>query len=765
MAILVALMLVIAISVLWLRGSLPQTSGMIALHGLQGDVTVARDHFGIPTITAKSKSDALFALGFVHAQDRLWQMELQRRAGQGRLAEVLGASALPIDKFTRTLGIYRLAEAGESAFDTDTKSALDAYVAGINAFLATRDSTLPPEFVALRYKPDPWRVADVLVWGRLEALQLSYNWRDELLRARVAETVPPDMVADLWPDYPASQPVTIGLSSRMMDRMLAAIPGPILPRLASNEWVISGSRTLSGKPLLANDPHLDFQAPILWYLVSISAPGLEVTGASVPGVPLVLLGHNQRIAWGMTTTTSDTEDLFVEKAEGDGYATPTGPQPFETRTETVKVRGQPDVPLTIRATRHGPVISDLIGAEAENKILALSASALQPGDRTAQAIMKVERAANWQDFTDAMKDFGAPQQNVSYADIDGHIGLVIPGLVPIRKSGDGTVPHPGWTGEYDWTGWVPFDALPKTFDPPSGVIANANNKPISPSYSYFLAASWPEGYRAQRILDLLGNRTGLTPADMSAMQMDELSLMALDLKPLLLRTKAGNERARVAHEMLADWDGTTRAEDPRPLIFEAWLGQVQKDLLAPWLGPAANQFRSVKPLFVKSVLTGKGAWCGPPHQNPPASCDDLVAKALDEALDGLDRRYGGDMTKWRWGTAHVAEFDALLFGHVPVLDRLTRLETPTGGDGFTLQRGAFDTSDPTDFRHGHGAGLRAVYDLSDLDSSRFIIATGESGNPLSGHWRDLFGRWRANAPLILDPSRVRPDVLTLVAKP
>lgn len=725
----------------WLSGSLPQTEGNLTLAGLTAEVTVARDEHGIPHITAHSEADALFALGFVHAQDRLWQMEMQRRIGAGRLAEILGPSVLNVDRFIRTLGLYRLAQQSVEELAPDTRRAVDAYIAGVNAFITTHKGALPPEFVMLRITPEPWKPADVLIWGKLMTLQLSYNWRDELVHARALETLPADEAADLWPGYPTTQPTTIGLSQTFLDHMLAAIPDPLLPRLASNEWVVSGAHSVTGKPLLANDPHLDFQAPILWYLASISAPGLELDGATVPGTPFLILGHNTHIAWGMTTTTSDTEDLFIEKAEGTGYSTPDGPKPFIERQEIIKIHGAPDSPITIRETRHGPVISDVLGRQAEGRILALSSSALQPDDLTAQALYRVSHAANWQEFLDALREFHAPQQNIAYADGDGHIGWIAPGLVPLRAKGDGTLPQPGWTGEFDWKGWIPFSGLPQILDPPSGIIVNANNKPVPDSYPYLLAATWPEGYRAQRITQLLEQTPRLDAAAMGRMQMDELSPMAVELKPLMMRTPPSGPKAEAAYALLRDWDGTTSRDRPEPLIFESWIGHLQRDIVGLHMGPAGAQFTSLKPLFIKAVLEGRTLWCAAPGQPAPPNCDALVAKALDETLDELGHVYGEDMKSWRWGKSHIAEFDALLFGHIPLLDRLTGISASTGGDGFTIQRGAFDGPSLTEFHHKHGAGLRAVYDLADLEASRFMIATGQSGNPLSSHWSDLLHPW------------------------
>lgn len=786
----IALLIVVVIlgaggGYVWLTTSLPTTSGSLRIKGPSAEIVVARDDLGIPRIVAQNADDALFGLGFVHAQDRLWQMEMQRRVGAGRLSELVGPDGLGVDKFMRTLGLYRLAEANVEKLNPETRHELDAYCAGVNAFIAAHRGALPPEFVLLRSTPEPWKPADTLVWGGLMGLQLSFNWRDELLRAKVASLVPADQVNDLWPAYSKDEPITMAMDAaadstvrhagaedrpptvagKLIDRMLAAIPAVAMPRLASNQWVVAGSRTASGKPILANDPHLDLDAPILWYLASIVAPGLDVTGVTAPGVPAVVLGHNRRIAWGMTTTSSDTMDLFVEKPQGDGYLTPDGVKPFMVRQEVIKIRGGAPVTINVRSTRHGPIVTDILGDDAGGQMLALSAAFLQPDDTTAQAIMELNRAENWDQFVTALKDFDAPQQNISYADVDGHIGMIAPGRIPIRKAGDGTVPHPGWTGEFDWTGWVPFDELPKEFDPPSGTIVNANNRLVPDSYPHLLTVSWPEGYRAKRILELLGNRTGLTPRDMASIQMDERSLAAVQLLPLLLRTPSIGPQATAAHALLENWDGTADVRLPQPLIFNSWVEHLQRDLLTPWLGKTTKSFEAVRPEFLAIVLNGRTVWCAPPGKAPPANCDAVVAEALGETVADLSARYGPNMSDWRWGQAHKATLDALLFGRIPVLDKMTRLEAPSGGDDFTVRRGAYTTTDMVTFVHRHGPGLRAVYDLSDLGASRYVIATGQSGNPLSDHWSDQFERWLAGASFALDVGRPRPNVLTLMPTP
>ncbi len=724
----------------YLSTSLPRADGEAVLPGLQERVVVRRDVHGVPHIKAASDHDAYAALGYVHAQDRFWQMEMNRRAGAGRMSEVLGVAALETDRFLRTLGLYRLAEASLGYLRPEVREALQAYADGVNGWLRSRDGALPPEFVLLRYQPEPWTPADSLVWGRLMGLQLAGNWRDELLRQRVAAVLPADRTAMLWAPYPSGAPTTVTLAQGALDSMLAAIPDLLQPHLASNVWAVSGTHTASGKPVLANDPHLGFTAPILWYLATLEAPGLYVSGATVPGVPFHLLGHNRQIAWGMTTTHSDLMDLFVEKDQGDRYLSPEGPQAFETRDEVIAVRGAAPVTLTVRSTVHGPIISDLLGDRAEGMVLALSSATLHPNDRTAQGIYRLNRAHDWAGFVAALDDYDSPQQNVGYADVTGNIGFLVPGRVPLRKAGDGLTPSPGWTGERDWTGWVPRDALPRLYNPPQGRIVNANNKVVPDGYPYLIAATWPEPVRAERILQVLGEPRHHGPAQAKALQYDTLSLVATRARQRLGGLTPASDAARHALDRLRTWDGVMDSNRPEPLLFETWMQILQRRLIEDDLGPLTASFTLVRPLFLDLAMAGQGGWCDDQRTPTAETCPDIASRALEDAVATLGERYGTDMTQWRWGDAHQAVFAHRMLSQVPVLGWLSTLTIPTDGGDFTVNRGTFAPGEG--FSHSHGAGLRAVYDLANLDNSRFVIATGQSGNPLSGHYGDLLRPWR-----------------------
>ncbi|MEE8623493.1 MAG: penicillin acylase family protein [Alphaproteobacteria bacterium] len=751
---------------LWLKTSLPRLDGTLRVAGLEAPVEVLRDDNGIPYIRAKSTHDAYFALGFVHAQDRLWQMEANRRLGSGRLSEVLGQRTVGLDRFMRTLGLYRLAQASFEVLSQQAREAITAYSDGVNAYLEAHEGALAPEFYLLRFRPEPWRPADSLIWGKLMAMRLAGNWRDELLRARLSGRLTAQQIEDLWPPYPDDGPITLGSLSRdsmalgpmrklaldgaALDDLASRLAPPSAPRSASNSWVLSAEHTGTGGPILANDPHLGFRAPNMWYLARITAPGLEIAGATVPGVPFHIVGHNGHIAWGLTTTMSDTEDLFAERLDTNDpgrYLTPDGWAPFALREEVIRVRGSDPVTFTVRETRHGPVLSDAVGGPAgtvaNGDVLALAATALRRDDRTPEAFFRLNLARDWSDFVAAMEHFHAPQQNVVYADIRGNIGFYAAGRVPIRKRGQGLVPAPGWSGDYDWAGFIPLRDLPHALNPPSGRIVNANQKIAGDDYSYFLARNWAAPYRARRIHELLDRTGPHTPATTARIQGDVVSLAARELLPLMLSVAGANEPARAALRLLEKWDGTMDRRRPEPLIFSAWLRELNRLVYADELGAYLNQFWGLRPLFIKSVLTRNRQWCDDILSAKIESCEERIRAALARALDDLSAAYGPDPNTWRWGDAHVASFRHRIFGRVPFIGGLADILVATDGDDFTVNRGTTHIRDPrAPFAQVHGPGLRAIYDLENLDRSLFMQATGQSGNPLSDHYRDLIRRWR-----------------------
>ncbi|WP_282609063.1 penicillin acylase family protein [Pelagibius sp. Alg239-R121] len=769
----------------WLRTSLPQLDGEATLAGLDRQVVVSRDNDGVVRIVAQSDLDAYRALGYLHAQDRLWQMDFMRRSGAGRLSEVVGGATLRIDKIMRTLGIYTLAEASYGKLSPEVRTAIDAYTAGVNAYIETAKGAWPLEFYLLRYSPEPWKPADSLVWGRLMAIQLSGNWRSELLRARLGEILKPEQIRALWPDYPADAPVALaGLDRKAALDPLGSLPWALAPKDASNSWVLSGAKTTSGKPILANDPHLSLDAPGLWYLVDIQTPNGRLRGASAPGVPFVVLGQNDNVAWGFTTTHSDTQDLFVEKFDPENpshYITPQGSIAFKTREEVIKVRDEEDVVLTVRRSRNGPILDEMTGVrevasastaagtEAETA-LALAWPALRDDDLIPQAIHGFNKARNWTEFLAASRFFHSPQQNIVYADRAGEIGLVVPGRVPLRASGDGRVPVPGWTDDYTWTGFVPFEELPQGKNPASGFYVVANNKIVDDDYPHLITADWPSQYRAARIQEVLQVTPKGTIEQSLALQNDILSVPARSLMPLLLKTMPRSDSAREALALLSDWDFKLDRMRPEPLIYNNWLNKLNAALLQDELGPEFSSFRRPKTELVLRVLSGGTAasepaldWCDDVNSTTPESCADILALSLDRALEEITATFGEDMTAWRWGDVHRATLPHPILSRIPVLRDLFDISVETDGGSETVKRAGVSFNGPIGkrFNDRHGAGYRAVYDLSDPENSRFMISTGQSANPLSPYYGSFTERWRDGKYVKIDKNINAPHRLVL----
>ncbi len=757
-------LLAAVLATLWMFRSLPQTEGEILVSGLAAEVSVERDRDGLVRIRAENEPDLYRALGFVHAQERLWQMDFMRRTASGRLSEVVGEATIRHDRFFRTLGFRRVAEANLEHLDPETRAALDAYAEGVNAFLENRTGPLPVEFQVLRYEPEPWSAVDSLLWGRVMALRLSGNWRSELSRARLAGRFSPDKIAALWPSYPEDGPLTLQGRASLVDQFVAEqlshlLPPWLEPTGASNAWAVAGSRTTSGMPILANDPHLSLDSPGVWMLARLEAPGLTLAGATSPGVPFMIVGHNERLAWGLTTTHSDTQDFFIQRLMADDpshYDAPEGPLPFRTRDEVIRVRGGDAQRLVVRETRHGPVMSDVIpsGSAGTDAVLALSWPALRKDDRTADALYGINHANDWATFRDALRQFHSPQQNFLYADVDGNIAFIAPARVPIRRAGNGQHPVPGWDGAFDWIGFVPFEELPVSVNPRSGVLINANNKIVPDSYPHLIAVDWPAPYRAERIEAALNVAGGShSVGDSVILQQDIVASGMKRILPRLLAMEPGKQRAREALTMIRSWDLRMHRNAPEPLIVQAWIWALTREILADELGSNYRDFVEGDLYTVERLISEDSPWCDDVTTEAVESCDDQIAVALDRALDLLSDRFGDDMTSWRWGEAHVARFRHPVFSRIPVIgDLLTkRLETDGGSDTVNRASPRLGGAPETLFENVHGAGFRAVYDLENLDRSRFMIATGQSGSPLSGLYGSLSERWRDGLTVSLAP--------------
>ena len=757
------LAILLAAAYLYLRQSLPTTEGEIRLTGSAGlgaPVEILRDRYGIPHIFAASLEDASFALGYVHAQDRLWQMEMSRRIAAGRVSEVVGAAGLETDRFLRTLGVRRSAEANLRTIDAETRQQFDAYAAGVNAFLAS-NPVLPPEFWLTGARPEPWTPADSAGWVKMMAWDLGGNWRSELLRMRLAKTLPLARIHEFLPPYPGeATPVIADLKelygAMERDAIRLAEFTPDNDGIGSNNWVVSGERSASGKPLLANDPHLGLSAPPVWYFAQISVPGLNVIGSTLPGVPGVILGRNERIAWGFTNTGPDVQDLYIEKLDASGgYLAPGGPRPFQVVEETIKVKGGETEKLRVRISRHGPVISDVSKAALDEAprghVIAFAWTALAEDDRSMQATLKFARAREWDGFLAAARDFQSPQQNIVYADVEGNIGFIAAGRVPQRLAANdlkGMAPAPGWLEKYDWAGSIPFEQLPRSFNPPSGAIVTANHRITPPGYPNFISSEWQPPYRADRIQQLLDATPKHTTQTFARIQADVTSLAMRELLPKLLATRPRSEEARQALALLAKWDGTMLADRAEPLIASAWWRELARAIYADELGDAFRQNWLMRVQFINNVLSGDpglARWCDNVGTPAIETCDEVLALSLDAALADLAKRYGTDQTKWRWGEAHIARHEHRPFGRQPLLARLFDITVPSPGDAFTVNVGRSNLNDETQpYANRHAASLRAIYDLSDLEKSLYIHSGGQSGNILSEHYKAFTEAWAKN---------------------
>ncbi len=779
------------------RAPLPLTSGTVAVDGLRGRVEIIRDLDDIPHIRAGDEADALYGLGYVHAQDRLWQMEFQRRVAQGRLSEVVGPEGLPADRLLRTIGLMRAAREAWPKIDGRSRALIEAYVAGINAFLADHyGGGLPVEFALMRTSPEPWTGEDVVAWQKTMAWQLSANWRDELLRVQLAARVGEDGAARLMPSYTPGGPVILPPDARLRSEPIgpglpaAGLQPPgtaagvaadlaalsaIVATLAvappfeggSNNWVVSGARSATGKPLLANDPHLAGQAPAVWYLAHVSGGALDAIGATLPGVPGVMIGRNQRIAWGITALLGDVQDLYVERVNTRDQAEFGGAlEPVRIARETIKVRGGADVPLRVRITRHGPVISDVL--EHPQSTLALRWTGLDAEDATAECFMRVNLAGSWPEFTAALRRIQVPLLNFVYADVDGNIGYYGPGAFPVRAAGDGTRPVPGWTGEFEWRGYMHESEWPSAYNPARGYLASANNRVAPDSFPFMLGSSWEAPYRAARIVEMIEKTPSLTVDDMGRMQRDVQSAQVKAVLPFLLTARPLDAAGRDAMDFLRDWDGTLDGESPQAALYEAWYDATVAGLFADELGEdLAAGYATRRSLAAKAVdnliQSGDSAWCDDVRSAEAETCETLLGRTLQRALAGMGARQGtSNVAKWRWDRVNAARFPHRPLDAVPLLRRFFSRAVPRGGDAFTITP-VMPLDDDI-----FVSSYRQIIDLAGSDVSRFVIPMGQSGHVWSDRYANLLDTWNRAEYLPMRFSRLAVDdaaKATLVLEP
>ncbi len=760
-ALLAMVVLLAAAAAVYVKLSFPALDGEVKLAALAAPLTVQRDAADVTHIKAQSARDAWLALGYIHAQERGWQLEFNRRVMRGELSEVFGEATLETDKLMRTLGIMVAARAQLAALPADARDALQAYSDGINAFHASTSQALSPEFQLLGLKPGrsgpAWEPADSVGWSIMMALDLGGNWGTEFARLSSAKVLDTQRLWQLFPPYPGEPPVSTSDFSRLyaelgvyrsqppnasktvaahdvnmranglFDKQIAAQMQSWASELAhnagnvegkgSNNWVVAGTFTTSGKPLLANDPHLGLSAPAIWYFARLQAPGLEVVGATLPGLPFVVLGRTDKVAWGFTNTGPDVQDLYLEQinpANPQQYKTPQGWAEFRTRAEVIKVKKQPDVALVVRETRHGPVLSDAQKSHADlldlsKYVLALRWSALDADNRTVLAGLKSNRAQSVDELLAAYADHHSPMQSVVMADVSGRIAFKAVGRLPLRKPDTdirGIAPSPGWQSRYDWDGWLPYGETPQD-DGRKGWVATANQRITAPDYPHFIGQDWVVPYRFDRIEQLLAARPRHDMASMRAMQADLLSPATRKLLPYLQKTSSSHPLAAAAQDQLQRFDSAMRADSAAALIFAVWADETARGLIAPKLGEARFKALYGKRHFratVEHVLLNNDTWwCA------PKSCAEQSTAALDRALDRLQVLYGSDVSQWQWGQAHVALSNHRPFGNVAALSPFFDVTVPTGGDPFTVNAGQYwPNDDKTPFANRHAASLRAL---------------------------------------------------------
>ena len=773
---LVLLVVLLAVGARWYVGRAEaDPSRDAALPGLSAPVEVWRDSLGVPHVWAANEADLFRAVGYVHAQDRLWQMELFRRVADGRMAEILGPQLVETDRFLRTLGMGRAAALNEHTLDPASRALLQAYADGVNEWIDHHPGPLPPEFLALRFKPGHWTVRNTIAIGKVMAWDLA-DWNVGLDLQRATNMVGPQLAADVAPYYPDWGATILGADAdwagkngtpvarpMLLNRAVSPSPAPAdsaaarpasavpLPRVpplalalldgvstarASNSWVIGGARTRSGRPILANDTHLALRAPSLWYLAAIHGGPIETAGMMIPGVPVVVIGHSRRVAWGYTNAMVDDVDFFVEEvdpADSTRYRTPEGWARFEVRAETIQVKGGAPVVQRVRSTRHGPVLSD-VEERVPGKVLAMRWTAQDPSSEMV-AMMGMNRAANAQDFILAIRDFNNPHQNVVFADTSGTIGYWMGGRVPVRRGGDGVLPVPGWTGQGDWTGYLSIDQHPHVLNPAEGFIVTANNRqlPAAAGYPHLITSDWAEPYRAMRIREMVMAGRALTAADVAREQMDQRDLMALRYRRFAVRGAELAGDSAAARALLA-WSGDATVDSHAAALFYVWLENLRHRI-------ADDEFRRKRPYFPRTALErvldrGGGAWVDDIRTPKVETLDDQLGAAMREAIATV-----GAQT---WGELHVTQINHPL-GVSAALNRALGLNIgpfPNGGSGNTVDVAGYGARTPP-FVNSYGPSQRHVVDLGDVDGDGgFVIPTGQSGVPTSRHYRDQTPMWR-----------------------
>ncbi|MFB4161575.1 penicillin acylase family protein [Geomicrobium sp. JSM 1781026] len=733
-----------------LGAGLPQTEGVYEAAGLESEVDVYRDDFGVPHIEATSDYDLYYAQGFVTAQDRMFQMDLSRRQASGELSEVIGVSALDTDKYFRTFGLRRAAHDSYELYSDEALVALHAYADGVNDYVAhmTDSGDIPIEFRLLGYTPTAWTAIDSLTIGKFMAYDLGGTWQGQAFRYWLANNVTDEEALDLMPVYPEDGPVILDIAKETdidIERAFANV-GAYQPEPfnGSNNWVVSGDHTESGMPLLADDPHLGLATPSIWYETHLSSPDVNVTGVIFAGVPGIILGHNDEIAWGVTNVGPDVQELYIEQRH------PEDPTQFlyedewynaDIIEETILVDGY-DEPVSheVVVTRHGPLISEYTGEQTDDMALALRWTALDASTEL-EAVMDLNRAGNWEEFTDALEEFHAPAQNFVYADKDGNIGYRANGRIPIRENSDALLPVEGWTGEHDWDSFIPWDELPTLYNPESGMISTANNQIDDADYPYHISHTWAQPYRHEQILAMLEEGNDFTSEDMQQMQMNVTNLHAKEFLPIFFEHIDESSLRNIdieALDVLREWNLEDAREEGGALVFHLWFQEIPDRLFADRIPEEMLDLFEGRANIVDELLRNAASGDAGPWVTNSGGLEGLLTGALQDAVDRAEDMQGGDPDEWQWGDYHQVTFGHPL-GAMQPLDLLFN-PTPEPVDGSRITVMAAGYNDETG-NTNHGAGWRGVMDIQDLSESYHIVGPGQSGHVRSDHYDDQLHDW------------------------
>ena len=781
-------------------------SGEISSASLGQTVQIQFDENDVPHIKAKTQRDAFYALGFVHATERSWQLEISRRLASGRLSEILGERTVSLDRFMRTLGIKQAAEKQLERYPAEIKQLVQAYADGVNAGNQSLGWALPLEYFLTGSKPGYWSAADSVAWSLMMALDLGDNWQKELFRLELSQYLSTAEIWQVMPPYPGSAPLTqmdfaklyrdhqvfrsaeqrIKKSSSQKDQVA------LLQRLdsvgwlsdqqeglGSNSWVLTGKKTVSGKPLLANDPHLGLSTPSTWYFAHVEAPGLNVMGATLPGIPAIVLGRTDKIAWGFTNTGPDVQDLYLEKIDPSNpnqYIGPDGPLSFLAREEIIQIKGKPPLRFVVKQSRHGPIISDSHARarkviDTDRYALALRWTALDVENQTLLGGILMNRADSIDSFRTALRHHYAPMQTVAIADIQGNIALQVAGIAPRRQLNQGlygVAPALGWERQSDWVTYVPFEQLPSFSNPPSDWLASANQEITSATNPSPLTGDWDLPFRYERIVTMIGQNDQHDRASMQTMQGDILSLGAQPLLTLFKNAQSGHALQPPVQSLINGFDGTMSVDSVAALVFNAWVDQLTRILFSRLGDSFTEEYgrRHFRGALIHQISNPNSPWCDVHTTAERENCQEAANLALQRALIDLSRRYGKSINDWRWGNAHQAVSEHRPFKNLPFLSGLFNVSVPFPGDAFTVNVGRPVLNNPkAPFQANHAPSLRAIYDLNDLEQSVFMFPTGQSGWVQSQRYRNLSAAWANNhlIALAMKPKQVQRE-LVLKAK-